>query len=94
LLSFITLRAKLAPELEPPLIVGEAEIADGIVQEIIIAADEAELMPGMVLQAKPFPVQRENGTVISCRFTPCGVISKNGDRFSGENETPTASEAR
>lgn len=70
LLSFVTVYQKLAPDLEPPFVVGEAEIADGLVEEIMIDAPEETLAVGMPLVAVPRTVSRGGRDVVACRFVP------------------------
>lgn len=75
LLSFATLHAQLAPGLQVPLVVGEVEIADGIVEEVVLGCDEQHLRPGMPVQARPVPVGRNGEQQIACRFMPLEAVS-------------------
>jgi len=70
LLGFVTLHARLAPGIEPPQVVGEAEIAPGLIEEVMLAGDETDFTDGMAIRAIPHEVQREGGAVIACRFAP------------------------
>lgn len=60
--NFITLHGDVAPGLKPPVVIGEVELAPGVVEEALIAvADEAELrldMPMEPIGADPADTQR------------------------------------
>ena len=48
----ITLHAALHPDLPAPCVIGEVELAPGVVEEAVIdVADEARVEPGMALEA-------------------------------------------
>lgn len=70
LLSFLTIHSSLGRGLEAPLVVGEAEIAGGIIEEIMLGVPEAALTDGMIVQAVPVAVERNGTAVIACRFVP------------------------
>lgn len=70
LISFVTVYQKLGPGLEPPFVVGEAEIAEGMVEEIMIDAPEEALSVGMRLVAAPRAITRDGAELITCRFVP------------------------
>ena len=70
LLSFITLHTKLAPGLEPPVVVGEAEIAPGLIEDVVLGVDEQSLAEGMTIQAVPHAVEVKGKSVVTCRFVP------------------------
>lgn len=69
LLSFATIHTKLAPTLSPPLTVGEAEIAPGIIEEVELTGGEG-LTVGMVIEAVAHEVERGGEPVIAIRFAP------------------------
>jgi hypothetical protein len=70
LLEFITIHGEVAPGVNPPIVVGEAEIAPGIVEEIELGVPEDRLQLGMTVQAAPVEIARGEETVIACRFMP------------------------
>lgn len=54
LLNFVTVNAELAPGLPVPCVIGEVELAPGLVEEALInAANEEGLETGMTLQPRP-----------------------------------------
>jgi uncharacterized OB-fold protein len=69
--NFITLHGDVAPGLTPPVVVGEVELAPGVVEEVLIAvADESLLALGMPMEAigaDPHDDQR------GLRFRPKGL---------------------
>jgi uncharacterized protein len=70
LLEFITIHGKVAPGVNPPIVVGEAEIASGIVEEIELGVSEDQLRLGMTIQAVPVEIARGDERVVACRFVP------------------------
>ena len=51
LCNAVTVHAELAPGLPVPCVIGEVELAPGVVEEALIAtADESTLVPGMALR--------------------------------------------
>ncbi len=72
LLTFITIHQKLAPTITPPCVVGEARLANGSIQEIMLEGGEERFADGMDLRAVPVEVTRGEDTVIACRFVPAG----------------------
>lgn len=74
LLSFATLHAPLAPGLQVPLVVGEVEIADGIIEEVVIGCEEQHLKAGMLVQARPVAISRDGEQQIACRFMPLEAV--------------------
>lgn len=70
LLTFLTLHTKLTPTLPVPLVVGEAEIAPGMITEIMLTGDEGQYHDGMIVQAVPVEITKGDATVIACRFAP------------------------
>lgn len=70
LLEFITIHGTVVPGVNPPIVVGEAEIAPGIVEEIELGVHEDQLRLGMMIQAVPVEIDRSDETVIACRFVP------------------------
>lgn len=74
--NFVTVHGEIVPGLKPPFIVGEVELAPGIVEEAIIeAASETELHIGMTLQAMAFD-DPANAERFVCRFVP---VSASGE---------------
>ncbi|MGR3452640.1 Zn-ribbon domain-containing OB-fold protein [Pseudooceanicola sp.] len=74
LLTFITLHAKLAPGAVPPCVVGEAEIAPGTIEEIMLSGTEEAYRDGMTVVARAEAVERGGETVLACRFAPEGKV--------------------
>ena len=70
LLSFVTLHARLTPSLEVPCVVGEAEIAPGLIEEIMLSGAAEQYQDGMKITARAEPVERDGETVLACRFAP------------------------
>jgi uncharacterized protein len=70
LLSFITIHAKLAPGIEPPIVVGEAELAPGLIEEVMLGVDERLLAAGMSIEAVAQEVEVKGKSVVTCRFVP------------------------
>lgn len=69
LLEFVTLHVPLLPGLQTPRIAGDIRIADGVVEECVIAVpDESELHVGMALRA--VAVAQPSGEMFDCRFVP------------------------
>ncbi|WP_280187828.1 Zn-ribbon domain-containing OB-fold protein [Delftia sp. PS-11] len=69
LLEFVTLHVPLLPGLETPRIAGDIRIADGVVEEGVIAvSDESQLHAGMELCAVAVPLP--SGEEFTCRFVP------------------------
>lgn len=73
LLNFLTLHTRLTPTLPVPLVVGEAEIAPGMIQEIMLAGDQEQYHDKMVVQAVPVEITKDDAQVIACRFVPEGT---------------------
>lgn len=71
--NFVTIHGDLAPGLAPPVVVGEVELAPGVVEEALIAvADESQLqldMPMEAVGADPSDTQR------GLRFRPQGAAA-------------------
>lgn len=64
----VTVHAELAAGLPVPCIVGEVEIAPGVIEEALIDAEsEAQLAPGMALRAR---AQVDAGGKVQWRFAP------------------------
>ncbi|MCC5969201.1 MAG: hypothetical protein JJU15_04575 [Pararhodobacter sp.] len=74
LLEFITIHGKVAPGITPPIVVGEAELAPGIIEEIELAVPEEALTLDMIVQAVPIPIERDEESVLACRFIPKGAL--------------------
>lgn len=69
LLEFVTLHMPLLPGLQTPRIAGDIRIADGLVEEGVIAVpDESQLQVGMVLRA--VAAAQPSGEMFDCRFVP------------------------
>ncbi|MFW8565595.1 Zn-ribbon domain-containing OB-fold protein [Orrella sp. 11846] len=50
LVNFVTLHVALSPELDAPCVIGEIELAPGVIEEAVIdVADEVELKIGMTV---------------------------------------------
>lgn len=62
----------MAPGQPVPSVAGDIRIADGVVEEGVIAvADESALRPGMEVKAVAVPLP--SGDVFDCRFVPVEV---------------------
>lgn len=70
LLTFLTLHTRLTPTLPVPLVVGEAEIAPGMIEEVMLVGDESQYRDGMMVQAVPVELATAEGPVLGCRFAP------------------------
>ncbi len=70
LLTFITLHAKLVPTLEVPCAVGEAQIAEGMIEEVMLLGEAEHYRDGMAIQAVAHEVTRGERRVLACRFAP------------------------
>lgn len=70
LLTFLTLHSRLTPTLPVPLVVGEAEIAPGMIEEIMLVGEEGLYHDDMMVQAVPVEIAKGETTVIACRFAP------------------------
>jgi uncharacterized protein len=73
LLEFITIHTRISPDLSPPVVVGEAELAPGIIEEIELGVPEDRLALGMTVQAVAQEVERESGPALAIRFVPVEV---------------------
>jgi uncharacterized OB-fold protein len=59
LINFITLHADIVPGLPVPCVIGELEIAPGVVEEALIdVPDESQLALGMTMQAVPLSAEQ------------------------------------
>lgn len=70
LLEFVTIHTRIAPGLRPPVVVGEAEIAPGLYEEIEIGVPEDRLTLNMELQAIPVAIERDDVSSLAIRFVP------------------------
>lgn len=70
LLNFITIHAKLTPHLDVPCLVGEAEIAPGIIQEVMLDGKEEQFADEMQIRAIAKEVTRNGEAMLACRFVP------------------------
>lgn len=69
LLNFVTVHAELAPGLPVPCVIGEVQLAPGLVEEALIdAADEEGLQLGATLRPRPVT----SGDTVGWRFVPVG----------------------
>ncbi|WP_092002624.1 zinc ribbon domain-containing protein [Polaromonas sp. OV174] len=72
LLEYVTLHVPLVPGVVAPRIAGDIRIADGVVEEGMIAAEDgAALSPGVMLQA--VAEMRDAEGVYACRFVPANA---------------------
>lgn len=74
LLSFVTLHARLTPTLAVPCVVGEAEIAPGLIDEIMLSGAAEQYHDGMTITAQAEQIERNGKTVLVCRFTPAEEV--------------------
>jgi uncharacterized OB-fold protein len=59
LINFVTLHAEIAPGLPVPCVIGELELAPGVVEEALIdVPDEVQLALGMTMQAVPLAAEQ------------------------------------
>lgn len=70
LLTFITIHQKLSPSIIPPCVVGEARLANGAIQEVMLHGDEGQYRDDMMIRAIPVEITTGDGPVIACRFAP------------------------
>ena len=70
LLEFITIHTRIAPGLRPPVVIGEAEIAPGLIEEVELGVPEEALTRGMTLQAVPREIELDDGPALAIRFVP------------------------
>jgi|SRR5690625_1619112 len=69
--TFVTIHKPLVPGLAAPAVVGEVELAEGIVEEVVIQCDDPNaLRPGMTLRAVAHEEVHEGETRLGCRFVP------------------------
>ena len=71
--EFITVHLELVPGLKPPIVVGDVEIADGLVEEVVMGCPEGELAHEMFVQAVPIETGEGEQRKIVCRFIPAGA---------------------
>lgn len=74
LLSFATMHAKLAPTIAPPCVVGDVEIAPGLLCEVMLQGNADQYEIGMTVNAVGIEVEREGETFLACRFIPNGEV--------------------
>lgn len=68
--NFVTIHRDVMPGFAPPAIVGEVEIAPGVVEEVhLVETDEARLARGATVRAVAVAVARDGGEKLACRFT-------------------------
>ena len=70
LLSFATIHTRLSPLITPPCVVGEAEVAHGIIEEVMLVGDESLYADGMAIRAVGVPVTRGEAEMMAVRFEP------------------------
>jgi uncharacterized protein len=75
LLTFITIHQKLVPTITAPCVVGEARLANGAIQEIMLEGGEERFADDMEIVAVPVELARKDGPVIGCRFVPATEVS-------------------
>jgi uncharacterized OB-fold protein len=63
--AVVTLKAQVLPGLDVPQVIGDVEIAPGIVEEVLIEGTEDGLAPGMKLAGVAHPLE---GDLFDCRF--------------------------
>ena len=69
LLNFVTVHAELAPGLPVPCVVGEVELAPGVVEEALIDVPSED---GLWLGAELRPRPVQEGDSVTWRFVPVG----------------------
>lgn len=68
--NVLTVHQNLEPTLKAPYVVGEIELADGIVEEGVLAVDdETAVAPGMTVHAVAAPHPGDPSLFV-CRFAP------------------------
>lgn len=68
--NVLTVHQNLEPTLKAPYVVGEIELAPGIVEEGVLAVeDESAVAPGMTVHAMAAPHPVDAGLFV-CRFAP------------------------
>ena len=70
LISFVTLHQMLVPGLAPPVVVGEVEIAHGIIEEVVMDVPADALRPGMQVGPVARQVETPEGPRLSIRYAP------------------------
>jgi hypothetical protein len=73
--EFVTVHLELVPGLKAPVVIGDVEIADGIVEEAVMACAETDLAHDMVVQAVPVVIGGGNERRLACRFVPVGAAA-------------------
>lgn len=72
LCNFVTVFGDLVPGVPPPCVIGEVELADGVIEEALLdVADESGLVLGMALQ--PVAERDEAGALRRWRFRPASA---------------------
>lgn len=71
--EFITVHLELVPGLKAPAVIGDVEIADGLVEEVMMGCAEGDLALGMVVQAVPVEIGGGEERRLACRFVPEGA---------------------
>ena len=72
--NFVTLHRDVMAGFPPPAIIGEVEIAPGVVEEVhLLETDEALLARGAIVQAVPVEIGRDGARQLACRFTMAGA---------------------
>lgn len=71
LLNFVTVHAELAPGLPVPCVIGEVELAPGVVEEALLdVADESVLRPDLRMRAQA----RETEAGLQWSFAPLEAL--------------------
>ncbi len=72
--NFVTLHRDVMEGFPPPAIIGEVEIAPGLVEEVhLLETDETLLARGATVRAVAIEVERDGGRRLACRFTADGA---------------------
>ncbi|NYT35919.1 hypothetical protein ERD78_03465 [Allopusillimonas soli] len=68
----ITVYADICPALKAPYVIGEIELAPGLIEEAVLdVGSEDEVHPGMLMEAVYIPDIKDKA-LIPCRFRPTG----------------------
>ena len=73
--EFITVHLELVPGLKAPVVIGDVEIADGLIEEVVMGCAEGDLVHDMVVQAVPVEIGDGNERRLACRFVPESAAS-------------------
>ena len=73
--EFITVHLELVPGLKAPAVIGDVEIADGLIEEAVMGCTEAELACDIIVQAVPVEIGEGDKRRVACRFVPAGAAA-------------------